>query len=86
MLLIEPLAFAVGLQTGAVDQKVQWLIRVEPFGQDCQTTTTATERGVIGDGDINIEHLDDRPQQTLSLTQRLMKHQAERQAGLDGDR
>ena len=32
------------------------------------------------------EHFSDRPKQTFGLSERLVKHQAEREAGLDGDR
>jgi hypothetical protein len=41
---------------------------------------------VIRDGDINAEHVGDRSQHTLGLTQRLMEHEAKREARLDGDR
>ena len=33
-----------------------------------------------------MEHRGDRAQQAFGLTQRLMKYQAQREAGLDGDR
>jgi len=41
---------------------------------------------VIGDADIDSQHRSERSQQALGLTQRLMEHQAKREAGLDGDR
>jgi hypothetical protein len=41
---------------------------------------------VIRDSDIDREHIGDRPQQALGLAQRLVEHQAKREAGLDGDR
>ena len=83
--LIEPFAFAKNLQTSAVDEKRQRLSAIEPFRQDCQTTATAAQSGMIRDVDIDPKHVDDRAQQTLSLTVRLVKHQAKRKAGLDGD-
>jgi hypothetical protein len=41
---------------------------------------------VIGDGDVDLEHVGDRSQQTLGLSQRLVEYQAKREARLDGDR
>jgi len=41
---------------------------------------------MIGDGDVDLEHVGDRSQQTLGLSQRLMEDQADRKARLDGDR
>src|SRR6185312_5810396 len=41
---------------------------------------------VIRDGDIDPEHSGDRSQHALGLPQRLMEHQAKREASLDGDR
>jgi hypothetical protein len=40
---------------------------------------------VIRDGDVDLEHVGDRSQQTLGLSQRLVKDQAEREARLDGE-
>ena len=34
---------------------------------------------MIGDGDIDAEHIGDRPQQTLGLRQGLVEHQAKRE-------
>ena len=41
---------------------------------------------MIGDADIDSQHRSERSQQAFGLTQRLMEHQAKREAGLDGDR
>ncbi len=41
---------------------------------------------MIRDGNIDPEHIGDRTQKTVGLTQRLVEHQAKRKAGLDGDR
>ena len=86
MFLIEPLARAVNLQARAVDEKVQRLAGVDPVRQNRQAAAAAAQRRVVRDRDIDLEHIGDRPQQTLGLTQRLVEHQAERQTGLDGSR
>ena len=86
MFLIEPLALAIDLEASAVDEEMQRLVAPEPVRQDRQVASAAAQRRVIRDSDIDLEHSGDRPQQALGLTQRLMKHQAERQAGLDGSR
>src|SRR6202034_3816556 len=65
---------------------MQWLPAVNSLRQDRQATTAAAERRVIGDGDVDLEHVGDRSQQTLGLSQRLVEYQAEREARLDGDR
>ena len=69
-----------------VDKKMQWLRTVKPIEQDCQATTASAEGGMIGDRDIDPEHIGDRTQKTFGLTQRLVEHQTKRKAGLDGDR
>jgi uncharacterized Zn-finger protein len=57
--LIEPFALAVNLQTGAVDQQMQWLCVVNSLQQDRQAATAAAQCGVIGDGDVDLEHVGD---------------------------
>ena len=84
--LIEPFSLAVNLQTRAVDKKMHWLRTVKPPEQDCQATTATAEGGMIGNGDIDPEHIRNRTQKTFGLTQRLVEHQAKREAGLYGDR
>jgi hypothetical protein len=86
VLLIEPFSLAVNLQTCAVDKKMQWLRTIKPHEQDCQATTATAEGCMIVDGDIDPEHIGDRTQKTLSLTQQLVEHQARCEAGLNGDR
>src|SRR5277367_5569810 len=65
---------------------MQWLRTVKPHDQDCQATTATDEGRMIRDGDIDPEHIGDRPQKTFGLTQRLVEHQTKREAGLNGDR
>ena len=84
--LIEPFALAVNLQAGAVDEKMQWFVAVDPFRQDRQAATATAQSRVIRDGDIDLEHVGDRSQQAFGLTKRLMEYQAKREARLDGDR
>src|SRR5580698_7136320 len=86
VLLIEPFALAVNLQARAVDQKMQWLVTVNSLRQDREIAATAAQRGMVGDGNVDLQQAGDRSQQTLSLSQRLMEDQPEREARLDGDR
>src|ERR1700751_1111301 len=58
----------------------------DPTEIEAHCQTRAVHIRVIRDGDINAEHVGDRSQHTLGLTQRLMEHQAKREARLDGDR
>jgi hypothetical protein len=41
---------------------------------------------VIGDGDVDLEHVGDRSQQALGLSQRLVEYEAEREARLNSNR
>ena len=41
---------------------------------------------MIGDGNIDLEHIGNRTQKTFGLTQRPVEHQTKRKAGLNGDR
>jgi hypothetical protein len=70
----------------SVDEKMQWLIAIDPLWQDRQTATPATQGRVIRNGDADPEHGGNRSQHALGLTQRLVEHQAKREASLDGDR
>jgi hypothetical protein len=73
-------------QAGAIDEKMQWLFMTNRRRQDGQTATTAAQRCVIRDSDIELERISDRSQQAFGLTQRLVEHQAKRETGLDGCR
>jgi hypothetical protein len=86
MFLIEPLALAIDLEASAVDEEMQRLAGVDAVRQNRQATAAAAQRRVVRDSDIDLECIGDRPQQALGLTQWLVEHQAEREAGLDGSR
>src|SRR3954465_15577369 len=85
MLLVEPFTFAVDLDAGAVDEDMQRFIVDDPLWQNGQTAAATTERGVVGNSDLNAEQIRDRSQRTLGLTKRLMQHKPKRQFGLDSD-
>jgi hypothetical protein len=70
----------------SVHEQMQRLVTVDPGRQNRQAAASSAEGRVIRDGDIDAEHVGDRSQHALGLTQRLMKHQAKREARLDGDR
>ena len=65
--LIKPFFLAVDLQSCAVDNKMQWLRTIKPLEQDCQATTATAQSRVIGDGDIDPQHIGDRTQKTFGL-------------------
>src|SRR5580692_4506305 len=50
MFLIKPLAFAIDLEAGTVDQEMQWLRAVDVLWQYRQTAAASTQRRMIGDG------------------------------------
>src|SRR5689334_22558214 len=81
-LLIQPFALAVDLQAGAVDKKVQRLVAIDPFRQDRQAAAAATQSRMVGDSDVDPKRAGDRSQHAFGLPQRLMKHQAKREACL----
>src|ERR1700712_4215318 len=83
MFLIKPFTFAVDLYPRAVDQQVQGLVPLDPLRQHPQSATTPAERGVVRDRQVNIEQADNRSHRSLGLTQRLVKHQAKGQTGLN---
>jgi hypothetical protein len=58
--LIEPFSPAVSLEAGAFDKKMQGLRAIDALRQDRQATT-ATQGRMIGDDDIDPEHIADRP-------------------------
>jgi hypothetical protein len=82
--LFEPLALAVNLQASAVDQEMQWALRGQSASAKPSGTTALAQGCMIGDGNIDRQYVGDRSQQALGLTQRLMEHQAESRARLDG--
>ena len=51
MLLIQPLALAIDLEAGAVDQEMQRLAGVDPLRQNRQATAAAAQGRVIRDSD-----------------------------------
>jgi hypothetical protein len=66
--------------------KMQRLTASGPLGQDGHAAARSALSGMIRNGDIDLEHLGDRSQHTRSLTQRLVEHQAKREARIDGKR
>jgi hypothetical protein len=50
---------------------------VNSHGQDGQAAIAGAQCCVTGDGNIDLEYVDDRPQQTLGLSERLVEYRAE---------
>ena len=57
MLRIQPFAFAVDFQAGAIHDQVQLLCPMDVFWQDCRADSATTEGGMIWDGDVDVEHI-----------------------------
>jgi hypothetical protein len=85
-LLVKPFALTIHLQTSAIDEKMERLIASDPFGQDGHAAAATAQGCMIRNGDIDLEHLGDRSQHALGLTQRLVEHQAKRETCIDGER
>ena len=86
MVLCQPFALAIHLQSSAIDQKMQRLIAPGQAWQDCHAATAAAQGGMIRNGDINLERLGDRSQHAFGLTKRLVKHQPKRERRFDRKR
>ena len=56
-LRVQPFAFAVDFETGAVHDQVQRLCPMNVSWQDCQADTATTEGRMIWDGDVDAEHI-----------------------------
>ena len=65
---------------------MQGLFTTNRLWQDGQIATPTAQRCVIGDSNIELEHIDDRSRQAFGLTQRLVEHQAKYETRLDGCR
>jgi len=57
MLRIQPFAFAVDFETGAVHYQVQRLGQMDVSRQYSQADTAATEGGMIRNGDIDAKNI-----------------------------
>ena len=85
MLLIEPLAFGINLDAGAIEQDMKRLVSHDPLWQNGQTAAAPAECRIVGDSDPDAEQACNRAQRTLGLAKRLVQHQAECQSGFDRD-
>jgi hypothetical protein len=85
-LLIQPFAFAIDLQASTVDEEMERFVTVKRLWQNGQAAPSAAQCRVVRNCNIDVEQSRDRSQQSFSLTQRLVEHQAKRKRGLDGYR
>src|ERR1700736_4953070 len=79
VLLIKPFAFAVNLETRAVDQEMRWLSTVGVLQQYRQAAAPSAKRRMIRYRNGDAEHVGDRTKQSFSLSERLVEHQSERE-------
>jgi hypothetical protein len=87
MLLLQPLARAEDLQTGAVDNTMHRSVRsslaIMPFVGRLPCPRPTAQGGMIGHGKRQVHQLNYRFEQAFGLAQPQTKHQAQRQGGLD---
>jgi hypothetical protein len=63
---------------------MEWFVTVNRLWQNGQAAASAAQCRVVGNCNIDVEQSRVRSQQSFSLTQRLVEHQAKRKRGLDG--
>ena len=80
-----PLTFADDGQSGAVNDEVPAGARAGAPTRAGEMRTASRERGVIGGRAIDAQPPEDRGQDALSLTQRSVEEETERQGGFDGE-
>jgi hypothetical protein len=83
-LLIQPFALAIDLQTSTVDEEMELFVTTNRPWQNGQPAPSAAQCRMVGNRNIDVEQSRNRSQQSFSLTQRLVEHQAKRKRGLDG--
>ena len=84
MLFLQPLARALDLQPGTVDEDVKWCIWRSPsFGRWHPGCCPSAEGRVIGHGQIQSHQLKHRTQKPFALAQSQAENQSQRQSSLD---
>ena len=80
-----PFTFTHSREPGTVDDEMYACARGEAAKCKVEVLTTPCESRVIGRGQVEAQHPEDRPQKALRLTKGQVKDQAERQRGFDGN-
>ena len=78
-----PFTFANDGQSCTVNDEVHPGARAGATKCEDEMLATPRERRVIGCGEVDSQHPEDRRQEALSLTQRQMEDETERQGGFD---
>lgn len=79
-----PFAFSDDRKPGAVDDEVVGLARGNSTELHVEPQATTRECRVIGRGQVDAHHADERVQESFRLTQRQVEHQSRSQRGFDG--
>jgi hypothetical protein len=74
--LKQPFARAVQLQPRAVDDQVKVACFRSPVALNWQPASSSTQRRMIGDGQIDIQHSHDRADQPFALAERQSKYRS----------
>ena len=80
-----PFTFANDGQPSTVNDEVQGGARVGALKRDGEMLATPRKRRMIGCGAVEAQHPEDRRHEALSLTQRQVEDETERQSGFDGE-
>ena len=80
-----PFTFTDNGEPGAVDDKMDARACGDATQRQGEPLCPAGQCGVIGRGQVEAQHPEDRPQKALRLAEGQVKEQAERQCCLDGD-
>ena len=79
-----PFTLAHDREARAVDNEMQAGTRGGATQREVEMLATPGERGVIGRGQVETQHPEDRRQEAFSLPQRQVEDEPERQRGFDG--
>ena len=80
-----PFTFTHHREPGTVDDQMDAGAREDAPQRQVEPLCPARQCGVIGRGQVEAQHPEDRPQKALRLAEGQVKEQAERQRGFDGD-
>ena len=80
-----PFTFAHHREPGTVDDKMDAGARGDATQREVEPLRPPRKCCVIGRGQVEAQHPEDRPQKALRLAEGQVKEQAERQRGFDGD-
>lgn len=85
MLRGRPFSFANDREPGAVNDEMDGLVGGDVMELDLEALAASRERRVVGCGEVDAHHPEERVQEALCLAERQAEDETESQSGLDGD-